>query len=633
MEKIWTKHYAKGTPEEIDVNTYKNVPAIFTEAMDEFADRPAFNCMGKTITYRELKSSSRKFASYLQNQLGLKKGARVALMMPNILQYPIALFGVLEAGFVAVNVNPLYTARELQHQLIDAEVDCIIIFANAGHTLEKIIKNTPVKHVIVTQIGDQLGFPKSFIVNSVVKYLKKMVPPFKLAGALNFNDVLAQGDESKFQAAELKHEDIAFLQYTGGTTGVSKEKLPNIILVLLESVRSDHLSIYGYHRETTPFLKKIAQESTTYHFKYAYANSTRSYFSLISLTSGKDLRREQEHFEVTPLVWDFLKVHGYETSFITQSFSYPMYFLDSFLQTPGLDFYQDIGQESLKKYDQQDFGIFDWLKKNRLKGFYFPRDDQWTLDALKARLKALPMDKSFFAVWELECTHNPYCYSEDYKIFLPIKTSIPSRNNIDSFKNNYDNAILYSDHMIQSLFIFLKEEQLEDNTVVIITSDHGEAFYEHGQMFHGEGYYQEQSKVPFLIHIPERLKNNYSQATFDILKKNQEKSVQLIDIVPTILGLAIGNFPDAFQEQLDGHNLLKPLPPDREIFISNTPPSFMSRHQETAIHSIITSNLYQWIIHPDPGKNELYDLRQDPIQKFNLLEKDPEKYQNQIPRI
>jgi long-chain acyl-CoA synthetase len=238
MDKVWLKNYDQGIPEEIDPNEYSSIADLLNKSFDKYADRDSYSCMGTTLTYRELKTASLKFASYLQNDLGLKKGSRVALMMPNILQYPIALFGVLQAGMVAVNVNPLYTARELEHQLKDSGAEAIIIFANSANVLEKVISKTPVKHVMVTEIGDLLKFPKNYIVNFVLKYVKKMVPSYSLPGSIRFVDALAGGDFQKFSPVEVGHDDIAFLQYTGGTTGVSKGAVlthKNIISNLLQA--------------------------------------------------------------------------------------------------------------------------------------------------------------------------------------------------------------------------------------------------------------------------------------------------------------------------------------------------------------------------------------------------------------
>ncbi|MAE58080.1 MAG: long-chain-fatty-acid--CoA ligase [Halobacteriovorax sp.] len=222
MEKPWFKHYQDGVPKEIDSNTYNSIPELLEESFKKFADKPAFHCMGKTLNYSDMDLLSKKFASYLQNNLGLKKGDRVAIMSPNILQYPVALFGILRAGMVCVNVNPLYTARELEHQLKDSGSETIIIFENSASVLEEVIANTPVKNVLVTQIGDMLKFPKSLIVNFVIKHVKKMVPSWNIKDATPFLKALDEGDESKYQKVEIDNEETAFLQYTGGTTGVSK---------------------------------------------------------------------------------------------------------------------------------------------------------------------------------------------------------------------------------------------------------------------------------------------------------------------------------------------------------------------------------------------------------------------------
>ncbi len=221
MDKIWINQYDKGVSPEIDLNTYESILSILDNSFAKFSDRPAFHNMGKTITYGELKELSQKFGQYLQS-LGLKKGDRVALMMPNILQYPVALFGILQAGMIAVNVNPLYTARELEHQVNDSGAKAIIIFENSAHNLEKILGSTKLEHIIVTAVGDLLKFPKSKIVNFVLKNVKKMVPSWNIPKATKFLDALKKGDSSKFEKAVMKHDDLAFLQYTGGTTGVSK---------------------------------------------------------------------------------------------------------------------------------------------------------------------------------------------------------------------------------------------------------------------------------------------------------------------------------------------------------------------------------------------------------------------------
>lgn len=222
MTKIWHKGYDAGVPYEINPNEYSSINDVLEVGFTKFKNLPAFHNMGTTLTYAQIDEMSRKFASFLQNDLLLQKGDRIALMMPNILQYPIALFGILRAGMVAVNVNPLYTPRELEHQLKDSGAKAIVIFANSANVLEKIVANTPVKNVIVTEIGDQLKFPKNYIVNFVIKNVKKMVPAYSLPNALSFKECLAKGDASKFKKADVKLDDTAFLQYTGGTTGVAK---------------------------------------------------------------------------------------------------------------------------------------------------------------------------------------------------------------------------------------------------------------------------------------------------------------------------------------------------------------------------------------------------------------------------
>lgn len=222
MEKIWLKEYEPGVPPEINVNEYENIPHLLDESFAKFRDLPSFHCMGTTLTYGQIDELSRKFASYLQNDLGLQQGDRVALMMPNILQYPVALFGVLRAGLVAVNVNPLYTARELEHQLNDSGSKAIVIFENSCRVLQEVVNKTPVKHVLTTQIGDYLKFPKNLIVNFVIKKVKKMVPDWSLPGSVPFHQAVNSGNPSNYKKPVIKLEDIAFLQYTGGTTGVSK---------------------------------------------------------------------------------------------------------------------------------------------------------------------------------------------------------------------------------------------------------------------------------------------------------------------------------------------------------------------------------------------------------------------------
>ena len=236
MEKIWLKSYPKGVPAEIDVNEYQSLAQMFDEAVAKFPGRRAFTCMGKSITFGELDTMSAAFGAFLQSK-GLSKGSRVALMMPNVLQYPVCLFGVLRSGCTVVNVNPLYTPRELEHQLKDSGAETIVVIENFAHVLQEVIASTPVRNVIVTSLGEMLGL-KGIIVNFVVRHVKKLVPAFVLQGAIGFSKAIAEGKGRTLQKPPIDHDDIAFLQYTGGTTGVAKGAMllhRNIVANLLQS--------------------------------------------------------------------------------------------------------------------------------------------------------------------------------------------------------------------------------------------------------------------------------------------------------------------------------------------------------------------------------------------------------------
>ena len=237
-DRVWLKTYPKGVPADIDPSAYANVREIFAESCRKFSAAPAFTNMGRTITYGELDRLSRDFGAWLRGPAGLARGARVALMMPNLLQYPVALFGALRAGFTVVNCNPLYTPRELEHQLKDSGAEAIVILENFAHTLQAVRASSQVKTIVTTQLGDMLGFPKSAITNFVVKRVKKMVPEWSLPGAVTFGDALAGGHGKPLEEPPLGHDDIAFLQYTGGTTGISKGAIlthGNIVSNLLQT--------------------------------------------------------------------------------------------------------------------------------------------------------------------------------------------------------------------------------------------------------------------------------------------------------------------------------------------------------------------------------------------------------------
>ncbi|MCM2253635.1 MAG: AMP-binding protein [Ramlibacter sp.] len=222
MDRAWLAQYPPGVPDDIDTSRFASLKDMLTASCARFADLPAYKSMGAVLTFRQLDDASRAFAAWLQKVAGLKRGDRVALMMPNLLQYPVALFGTLRAGMVVVNVNPLYTPRELQHQLNDAGANAIVVLENFAHTLQQVIASTQVRTVVTTQVGDLLPIFKRLLTNAVVKHVKKMVPPWQLANAVAFNSALAAGRAEVADEVTLTHDDTAFLQYTGGTTGVAK---------------------------------------------------------------------------------------------------------------------------------------------------------------------------------------------------------------------------------------------------------------------------------------------------------------------------------------------------------------------------------------------------------------------------
>jgi long-chain acyl-CoA synthetase len=222
QDRPWFKSYPQGVPQEIDLDEYRSIVSVFDDAVSKYSDRPAFSNFGKSLNYSDIEVYSRHFAAYLLGELKLKKGDRVAIMMPNCLQYPIAIFGILRAGLTVVNVNPMYTARELKHQLIDSGASGLLVVDNFGHTVQEVAADTPLKQVITTGLGDLLGFPKGPIINFVLKYVKKLIPDYDIPGAVRFKDTLTLGRMHKLPDLDIDSEDIAFLQYTGGTTGVSK---------------------------------------------------------------------------------------------------------------------------------------------------------------------------------------------------------------------------------------------------------------------------------------------------------------------------------------------------------------------------------------------------------------------------
>ncbi|MDN3542990.1 MAG: long-chain-fatty-acid--CoA ligase [Roseateles asaccharophilus] len=250
MEKIWLKNYPAGVPADINAELYPSLVALMEGAFKKYPQQPAYKMLGRSITFAQIDEASRALAAYFQS-LGLERGDRVAIMMPNVMQYPVAVAAVLRAGLVVVNVNPLYTPRELEHQLKDAGAKAIVILENFAATLQQCIANTPVKHVLLASMGEMLGFPKGLIVNYVVRKVKKLVPAFELPGAVRFNEAVARGRGLSYTAPKVGPGDVAVLQYTGGTTGVSKGAV-----LLHRNLVANTLQAEAWYQ---PALKKVPQ--------------------------------------------------------------------------------------------------------------------------------------------------------------------------------------------------------------------------------------------------------------------------------------------------------------------------------------------------------------------------------------
>ncbi|QJQ06929.1 long-chain-fatty-acid--CoA ligase [Undibacterium piscinae] len=264
MDNFWLKSYPKGVPAEINTSQYKSLVHLLEESFHNYAERKAYVCMDKFLTYRELDVLSKKIGAWLQAK-GLKKGARVAIMMPNILQYPVVIAAVLRAGFTVVNVNPLYTPRELEHQLKDSGAEAVFILENFATTLQQIVAKTNVKHIVVASMGDLLGTIKGTLVNFVVRNMKKMVPAFSLPSAISFKQVIAEAAQLNFQPVDLGHDDIAFLQYTGGTTGVSKGAVLSHRNVVANVLQNDAWLMTGADGQRSTEQKTMVCALPLYH--------------------------------------------------------------------------------------------------------------------------------------------------------------------------------------------------------------------------------------------------------------------------------------------------------------------------------------------------------------------------------
>lgn len=280
MEKAWLKSYPADVPEFIDESKYGSVLDIVEQSCAKHADSIAFLNMGATITFRSLEEQSRAFAAYLQNELKMLPGDRCAIMMPNLLQYPIALFGILRAGLIVVNVNPLYTQRELQHQLSDSGAKMIVAITNFGSNLEKVLPQTSIEHVILTSIGDQLSMPKRTLVNFAIKHVKKMIPDFRIPNSISMRKVLSAGRKLAYTRPDCQPEDVAYLQYTGGTTGVAKGAM-----LTHRNIVANVLQVYGQFAPRTLLSEDhVVTPLPLYHI---FANSVSLMF--IMMIGGRNL--------------------------------------------------------------------------------------------------------------------------------------------------------------------------------------------------------------------------------------------------------------------------------------------------------------------------------------------------------
>ncbi|HXX08772.1 MAG TPA: long-chain-fatty-acid--CoA ligase [Pseudolabrys sp.] len=303
MERLWLRHYPPGVPAEIDPSRYRSLVAMFEEGFKAFADREACICMGKSLSYAELDEASRAFAAWLQG-LGLKRGARVGIMMPNVLQYPVAIAGILRAGLTVVNVNPLYKPRELESQLSDAGAEAIIVLENFAAVLQQALPNTPVKHVVVATLGDMLGMLKGTLVNVVVRQVKKLVPAYSLPDSVPFNDTLSAGRKLGLKPVTIEPNDIAFLQYTGGTTGVAKGAMllhRNLVANMLQVEAWNQPMVNVPPKVDSPFIVCALPLYHIFALTACFLLGIRTGGTCLLITNPRDIRgliTELSHYKV-----------------------------------------------------------------------------------------------------------------------------------------------------------------------------------------------------------------------------------------------------------------------------------------------------------------------------------------------
>jgi len=303
MERLWLRHYPPGVPVEIDPSRYSSLVAMFEEGFQTFADREACICMGKSLSYAELDEASRAFGAWLQSR-GLKRGARVGIMMPNVLQYPVAIAGILRAGLTVVNVNPLYKPRELEFQLSDSGAEAIIVLENFAAVLEQALPNTPVKHVVVATLGDMLGLVKGTLVNVVVRQVKKLVPAYSLPGSVPFNDTLSAGRTIGLKPVTIEPNDIAFLQYTGGTTGIAKGAMllhRNLVANMLQVEAWNQPMVNVPPKVDSPFIVCALPLYHIFALTACFLLGIRTGGTCLLITNPRDIRglvTELSHYKV-----------------------------------------------------------------------------------------------------------------------------------------------------------------------------------------------------------------------------------------------------------------------------------------------------------------------------------------------